>query len=77
VAVTSTVPATCPGAGPVSWTVGGDVSQGAVVTVSAVCAERLPAASYASTPMSWLAPQVRPPNVVEAALVEPAGEPAR
>ena len=45
VAATVTVPLTVPGAGAVSWTVGGEVSQGAAVTVRVAWAERFVAAS--------------------------------
>jgi hypothetical protein len=77
VAATVTLPLTVPAAGAVSWTVGGELSQAAAVTVSAVWAERLPAASWASTETGRLAPHVSPPNVAVVEPVEPAGEPSR
>ena len=60
-----------------SLTNSGSGAHGAAVTVMVACAERLPAASKASTPTSWLAPQVSPVIVVLVVVVEPAGEPSR
>ena len=72
------VAAKLPGAvGAVVSLVGGGGGQALVGELMLACAEWLPAASYASTPIAYVVPQASPVKVALVVVVEPVELPAR
>jgi hypothetical protein len=76
--VVAPVAARLPGAvgGEVSL-VGGGGGHALVGELTVACVERLPAASYASTPIAYVVPHTRPVKVALVDAVEPVELPAR